>query len=333
MDVMQFTQAMPRIRVLEKRLLDKAKIERMIDSTSPQNVLKVLQETEYAGIMNDIKNPQDYELILSRELQRVYKTMYDMTPNKLVVDIMSIKYDYHNIKVLIKGKILNKDFSNIIIPIGRYDVSKLKYAIENEYYRDLNKTITECIKTVFEDFQNFKDPQKIDIVLDNYMFYELNSIAKELNDKFISKYVKSLVDLTNLKTLLRTKKQNKDRDFFLSVILPYGSIDKDKLLILFNDSIENIPGKLSYTDYSNILKQGIEYYLELDSVSAFEKLSDDYIMNLMKQAKYVSFGAEPFIGYIYAKENEIKLIRIIMVGKLNNVSSEVIRERLRDIYV
>ncbi len=33
------------------------------------------------------------------------------------------------------------------------------------------------------------------------------------------------------------------------------------------------------------------------------------------------------------KETEIKIIRIIMVGKLNNIAEEVIRERLRDIYV
>ncbi|MDU7110698.1 MAG: V-type ATP synthase subunit C, partial [Clostridium perfringens] len=33
------------------------------------------------------------------------------------------------------------------------------------------------------------------------------------------------------------------------------------------------------------------------------------------------------------KENEIKQIRTIMVGKLNNITKEVIRERLRDGYV
>ena len=42
---------------------------------------------------------------------------------------------------------------------------------------------------------------------------------------------------------------------------------------------------------------------------------------------------EPLLAYIYAKETEIKVIRIIMVGKLNNIAEEVIRERLRDIYV
>ena len=53
----------------------------------------------------------------------------------------------------------------------------------------------------------------------------------------------------------------------------------------------------------------------------------------MKKAKTIPFGIEPIIGYIYAKENEIKLIRIIMVGQMNNVPKEVIRERLRDSYV
>ncbi|WP_191980816.1 V-type ATPase subunit, partial [Clostridium haemolyticum] len=65
----------------------------------------------------------------------------------------------------------------------------------------------------------------------------------------------------------------------------------------------------------------------------FEKLCDNFIMNFIKDAKYISFGPEPLIAYILAKENEIKIIRIIMVGKINNIDSQVIGERLREIYV
>ena len=43
---MQFLQLIPRIRVYEKKLLDRAKIERMVDANSPQDALKVLQETD-----------------------------------------------------------------------------------------------------------------------------------------------------------------------------------------------------------------------------------------------------------------------------------------------
>lgn len=333
MDVMQFTQAIPRLRVLETRLLDKAKFERMIDSTSPQDALKVLQETEYANVMSNVKRAEDYEIMLSSELQRVFKLLYDICPVKSVVDIMSVKYDYHNLKVMLKGKILNRDFSHMIVPVGKIEVSKLKYAVDNEYYRDLNKIMRKSIEEALEDFENLKDPQRIDIILDKYMFEEINSIAKELDNKFLTKYINSLVDLTNIRTLLRVKKQNKGKDFLLSVLLPGGSIGKDKLLLLLNDSVENISGKLAYTDYAEILKLGIEEYSKTGSVSVFERLSDNYIMHLMKEAKYISFGLEPIIAYIYAKENEIKLIRIIMVGKLNNITAEVIKERLRDSYV
>ena len=52
MDVMQFTQALSRIWVLETRLLDKTKVERMLEANSADEVLKILGETEYANIIN-----------------------------------------------------------------------------------------------------------------------------------------------------------------------------------------------------------------------------------------------------------------------------------------
>ena len=102
MDKMQFTQVIPRLRVLETRLLDKTKLDRMIDSNSAEDALKVLQETEYANVMSNVKRPEDYEEILSAELKRIYHEMYDMSPSKELIDLMGIRYDYHNLKVIIK---------------------------------------------------------------------------------------------------------------------------------------------------------------------------------------------------------------------------------------
>ena len=68
MDKMKFTQVIPRLRVLETRLLDKAKIDRMIDSNSAEEALKVLQETEYSNVMTNVKRVEDYEYMLSEEL-------------------------------------------------------------------------------------------------------------------------------------------------------------------------------------------------------------------------------------------------------------------------
>ena len=57
------------------------------------------------------------------------------------------------------------------------------------------------------------------------------------------------------------------------------------------------------------------------------------LIDIVKPARMVVFGPEPLFGYIVAKERENKLLRIIMVSKLNNIPPDRIRERLRDIYV
>jgi V/A-type H+-transporting ATPase subunit C len=333
MDSMIFNQVVPRIRVLETRLLDRAKLDRMIDSSSAQEALRVLQETEYSAYMSSVKRVEDYEVLLKEELKRVYKMLFDMTPVKDVVNILSLRYDYHNLKTIIKAHLMKKDLSYLFISVGSLDINKTINAIENDNYRELRLAVREAIEKTLVEFNVSKDPQVIDVMLDKYMYSEMLQIAKSLDTKFITKYVKSSIDLTNIRTILRAKKQNKNREFFNNVIIDGGYLDRDRLSALFTDSVENIPGKLSHTDYFEIIKIGIEAYSRAGEVNTLEKLSDDYLMKLIKEGKFVSFGPEPLISYLIAKETEIKVIRIVMVGKLNKVSPELIRERLRDIYV
>lgn len=333
MDVMEFTQAVSRIWVLETRLLDKSKIERMIDSHSADDALKILGETEYSNVMSNVKRAADYEEILSAELQRVYALMYELCPVKDIVNLMSMKYKYHNLKVLIKGKLLDKDFSSMLIDLGNEDLVDLKRKIDTESYTQLSGNVEKAVVAAVNAFEATKDPQQIDIVIDRYMFLDLVEINNSLNYLFIDKYVKAIIDSTNIRTLLRIKKQGKNREFAQEVLISGGAIDKDTLLSLLNESPESIISKLNFTIYSEVIREGIESYIVSDSASLLEKLSDNYIMALMKDSKLVTFGPERILSYIYAKETEIKIIRIIMVGKLNNIAEEVIRERLRDIYV
>lgn len=333
MNVMQFTQALSRIWVLETRLLDKAKVERMLEANSADEVLKILSDTEYGNLMGNLKRANDYEAVLSSELKRIYNLVYELCPVKEIVDLMSIKYRYHNLKVLLKGKFLGKDFSNMLIDLGKEDLNDLKRKIDADNYNDLKGDVQKAVEEAVADFEANKDPQKIDIIVDRFMYKELVSIKKSLDYKFTDKIVNAIIDSTNIKTLLRVKKQGKGREFASEVIVSGGSIDKDTLVSIINETPENIISKLSFSVYSDMIKDGIEGYISTNSANLLEKLSDNYIMDLMKGAKLATFGPERILSYIYAKETEIKIIRIIMVGKLNNIAEEVIRERLRDLYV
>ena len=333
MDRMDFTHAVARIRVMDKRLLNKNIIEKLLDSDSAEEVLKVLQDTTYGSTSNEIESVYEYEKLLRAELVELYKNLYKISPIKEVIDVMTIKYDYHNIKVLIKGKALGKDFSTMIIPIGTLPLELLKTCILTSDYKPLDKHIGGIIQKVEEAFEESKDPQSIDTLLDKYMFEDMLAIAEKLNTDFITRYVKESIDITNIKTMLRVKKQDKDGKFLQSVIIPGGTLDSSLLITGLNEGLDIFISKISRSPYAKVLTSILEEYSYNGSISSLEILYDNYIMNHARDAKKVNFGPEPIIAYIIAKETEIKIVRIIMVGKVNKVDVKVIRERLREVYV
>ena len=70
-----------------------------------------------------------------------------------------------------------------------------------------------------------------------------------------------------------------------------------------------------------------------ESTSAFERWCDNQIIETIRPQKYNPFSAGPIIAYMLARENEIKTVRIILTGKLNQLPDDLIRERVREMYV
>lgn len=332
MDRMDFTHAVARIRVIEKRLLDKIKIERMLEANTPSEVLKVLQETQYGELISNYNNYHDFENILKEELRALYNNMYKISPDKSILDILTLKYDYHNIKVLLKGKIQDKDFSNLLISIGTVSIDSLKNSIISDELKDLPDMMRTAIVHVIKDFSDNKNPQNIDIILDKYMFADMLKRAEDSKEDFLITYIKNLIDISNIKAMLRVKKQNNDSRFLQFVIIDGGNIPQTSLLKGLNNSFEDFMNEISRFEYSKPLKNSLDSYNKTGNISIIEVLYDNYLINSLKKAKFVNFGAEPLIAYIIAKEMEIKIVRIIMIGKINNMPANIIKERLRDLY-
>ena len=329
MKTTEFASIVTLIRVWESKLLGRTQYDRLIDSDSLDEALKFLQETPYGSFLEN----GDFETALNAAAKNMYSDITKATPYEILVDFMRVKYDYHNIKSLIKGKILEKDFSHILISTGIMNADELKAAINNDELKDLPTVMKEAIEATLEDYEATKDPQRIDIILDKYMFIHMRQIVKDINHEFINKYLTILIDLTNIKTLLRVKKLNKEAAFFRDLLIEVGKIDKKTFNELYSDSIEGISHRLKSTEYGDMIKDSMEHYAKTNSLAILEKNMDNYLMNYMKKAKFINLGPEPIVVYMFARETEIKNIRIILVGKLNKVSENLIRERLRDSYV
>ena len=331
MDRMDYGQSVVTIRILEKRLLTRNRLERMIEAQTPEEVLKLLGETEYSQDMADIHGSQDYEIILKRETERVFSIVRNMIKNTGIVDVLSLKYDYHNLKVLLKSKITGKDFSSLLMQAGTIDASKFKVKFETQS-NDLPREIMEAIDEVQKDFEENHNPQRIDIIVDKHYFRNLSRLAKKINVKVITDYVEGLIDFQNMITLFRVQKQKRDARFLETVIFEGGTISKNKIVASINDNTDTILNKFKKEKLGTYLVKGLETFSETKRLSELEKISDNYLMELNKESKYVVFGPEPLFTYLVAKEREINAVRMIMVSKINNISSDKIRERLRETY-
>ena len=328
---MDYGQSVVTIRILEKRLLTRNRLERMIEAQTPEEVLKLLGETEYSQDMADIHGSQDYEIILKRETERVFSIVRNMIKNTGIVDVLSLKYDYHNLKVLLKSKITEKDFSSLLMKAGTIDASKFKVKFETQS-NDLPQEIMEAIDEVQKDFEENHNPQRIDIIVDKHYFRNLSRLAKEIDVKVITDYVEGLIDFQNMITLFRVQKQKRDARFLETVIFEGGTISKNKIVASINDNTDTILNKFKKEKLGTYLVKGLEAFSETKRLSELEKISDNYLMELNKESKYVVFGPEPLFTYLVAKEREINAVRMIMVSKINNISSDKIRERLRETY-
>ena len=134
----RFLYAVGRISVMETRLVDSSKIERMLEAKDAEEALKVLAETEYAGHMADLGSVHEYEKILEAELRRVYLEVRNMMPSPEIISLFARKFDYHNLKVLIKAKYLQENRNELLSrDVGNIELDVLMRAVSDEDFSDL----------------------------------------------------------------------------------------------------------------------------------------------------------------------------------------------------
>lgn len=329
MDNTIFAQSVARIRFLETKMIDKAKIEAMVESRDFQDCIRLLQDTQYSEY---VAMP-GYEEGLRLSLQNFYREMYKISPVREVIDIFAIRYDGHNIKSLIKGKLAGIDTSGMLIDAGTIPVDSLKSMVKEENFRDMPKTLRFYVEKAFENYKNTQDPQDIDITIDQGIYRYMLEVAEDSSMDYLTEIIKLMIDIINIKSFIRINIQERGREFMLKVFLPGGNLDRDVFINNISDSLENFANKIMHTNYFKWVKEGIAEFIKNGDLGSIEKYGDNFILDYLRKTKLISFGPEPLIAFIIAKENEIRAIRIILTGKKNDVHPDIIRERLRDVYV
>lgn len=330
---LEFLYVSSRIKALETKLLGKNAIDRLLEASGPEEALRALNDTDYGSDLADMENMYDFEKVLTKSLKRTFGTIQDSTKDVRFLRFFTLKNDYHNLKVVIKSEILGVEGKQYFSDLGEVNPQELQKLVSEDATALVPENLRKAYKIASEVYESTSDPQQVDLILDQMLYKELAELVENTGEEFLKEYFSSMVDLTNIKTLVRLIHMKADAKILERSLLSGGTLSKDFFMKLFNESIQGILEAFAWSPYQKVVEEGLSDWADTGSPAVYEKLADNYLLRLAKRGLYKPYGPEVVFGYLAARENEIKLLRIILVGKINGISSEMIKERLRDVYV
>ena len=155
----------------------------------------------------------------------------------------------------------------------------------------------------------------------------IEEAGKKSGEPIMENYADTTVAIADIKIAVRSQKTGKSAEFMRSAMAECDSLSLDQLIRAALSGAEEIAQYLEGTSYAG----GADALRE--SPSAFERWCDNRMIETLKSQKYETFSVGPLLGYLIARENEIKTVRIILTGKQNGFTDDAIRERIREMYV
>ena len=316
------------LRTRERNLLTAARMDRMIDAATTEEAAKVLGEIGYS----DFSPTSERELgaALANEREKLFQDLYRFVPDKAVVDVFKVKYDYHNLKALLKARAMGTDAARLLLDAGRVSAAVMTRAVTEGAWDLLPETLAKAAREAEEVLGATGDPQLADFILDRAYYAEMLSAAEETGSAFLTGYVRTTIDAANLRGAVRTMRMKKGADLLKKVLVEGGTVPVDR--------VRNaaLGGDLEGVYRSTPLRGAAELGMAAvngGSLTPFEKACDDAVTAAAGKAKGVPFGVEAVIGYLVAKEIEFTAVRTIMSSRMAGIQGDTIRERLREAYV
>lgn len=313
-----------RIRTRERNLLNTRRMEQILEAHGEDEVERVLQECGYT--LPDAADPEELNRTLADIQKRAITTLMPSIPDKRLLDLFRIKYDYHNIKCLLKSRAKGEDGTDMLIDMGRVPVSELCDAFRRNDFLLLPDTMAEGIEEASGILDAARDPLHADVVLDRYMFREIAELAEETESEAVQGYARILTDATNLRTVVRTKRMGKKNAFLEDVLLEGGEVELSALLSAVGTGAELT--ELFDGELAEAAEAG-RRAAEGGSLTEFETLCDDAVNGWLYDGTMISFGEYVLLAYLAELEAEFVNLRVLLLGRQAGLSADAIRPRLR----
>lgn len=335
-----------RVRVLEKKLINRDELFKLIDAPSAEEALNMLSERGYGSSRAESEEKDTLSAMLGAETADAAALLKELSADERVTDVFLYRADVTNLKLLIKRNLLGSDQAELD-DSGLIPHTVIRSMVKNETYFDLPEEILSALhdiharirenppkpvqKTESEPSLSF-DPAFISLELDRAYY----RYARSVGNAFLNEYFSAECDFANLSAFIRIKRRGGTESDLLRVLMPTGKITEDALKSAFSaEDSAKLPSILTRGLDGEFMRTVLNLFPANGEVQpeAVEMARDNYLMELIKRGSGDMDSILPVIGFYMAKRREAESVRLIITLKRNGFEPEFIKQRLRKTFV
>lgn len=315
--------AVGRVRMLRRHLLKEPQFARLLSAQDEQEALKLLTELGY------LKPEQtDLEQASVQKAQQAALLIRQLSPEPKTTDSFLMRFDAHNLKVLLKARLLNLEPEGLS-PAGTLDAETLRHAVSEHRYTALPKPLKETMQALEQRVAMRPDPMEIDVLLDRAIYRMMQSELKHSSSPAAREWLQAGADFVNLRSFLRLSQVPAALNL-QDILVEGGSLSRKEFMRL-----SGVPELLisQYRRYGAEIHGLAEDALQDRQVmGSLELRMERYLRGLFAKRRNEVASLDVLIDYLMQVEEESATLRLMFAGKRLHLSQEDIEERLRSLH-
>lgn len=314
-----------RASALETGLLGADRLSRMIDCASPDDAVRILQETGFGDGLS--VSASESELLVEAEENKLGAFIRETSPEVKLTRFLLAKYDFRNAEAVMRAKHLRVDYRPMAAAEGVYSLAFLEEKIFADDYGAFGAPLKKALAAADELFVGGgATGRKINALFTRAMYAEMSALAG--GNRVLAGIVSVRADAANIGVALRT------RNFALAqeMTVEGGLLGVDALRILAEESAELIREKMRFSPRRELVDAALEDFSAGRPLTLLERAADSAALTVLETEKYSDEGYLPFLRYCCKKTAELCNVQIVLACLSNGADKATARARLRGAY-
>lgn len=338
-----------RVRGMKSRLLGLPFFEQLMEAPDLQRMIAALSETGYGQDLEQEllhgRTAQQVDEALKNNMARTYQTVLGFLEGEGAYIMMTLlgRWDLFNLKTVIRGRHLEMPAEEVaasLMPSGQLSEVELDALTKARDVRAVVDTLAtwgspyaEPLNKAMGAYLQEGDVAAIELALDrHYAVWAGARLSRKSANFALADLILSIqIDTINLMTAMRLQKADMGGTDVSRFFLGGGSDVSEKLFLELTSlsDIDEMLDRLKGTPYGQVLEDAATLFVDVGSISVFERALEDYVMRrAVKMGVGDPLGVGVIISYLWAKQNEVQNLRIIVKGKSVGMPPDRVRKEL-----